>query len=170
MEYLRPYIVIEDSDAKLHLKEPKWKKNVMFFIFRVLPFIYIAAMIVILFTMEERNSGALVGMLLMTTFPFIILLRISYPVEVEINSLYITLHLKATQGEYVKNIAIADVEKILVRKRRAKSRGLFYYLIFKASGKRQRFLSFPGFYKRDAKRDYINRKLVSITRLQVENK
>jgi hypothetical protein len=169
METFAPYTVLEDSNIKLHLKEPNWRQNLLFFIFRILPILLVMLTVIFINAVTQIQAPAITATIAAMTIPSAILLSIPIMTEVEITPLAVVVFTNNLTGKEEKTIAIADAEKIICKKIRGKHKALLYFLLLKAGGKRQRFLTFHRFYMNDAKREFINTHLQKITKLEVIN-
>ena len=172
MQNFDPYIVIEDTPSRLHLKESNFRQNLHFFLFRILPFILVMPMLLI-FAVAGNSTNLSKGMLLLTAIcyvvPAILLLTRTYVTEVEIDKAGINLTSKTLSGQKEMYYPIADIANIRSRIRRGKAPGFFYFLNFKIGGKRQRFLTVNRMNMSAAKREFVNQKLRDVTGLDVVN-
>ena len=169
MEDYRPYLVVEDSSTRLHLKEAPWRQSLLFLAVRILPMLYVGAMIFFLFNATDVPDHFKAVAIVMFAIPIIILLNFPLIIEVDITPIAISIKKNNVFGNKVEEIAIADIDKIVCRRMRGKRKGFLFSLVLKQAGTKRRMLSFNRFFMNDVKRQLLQDKLQTITRLHVEN-
>lgn len=168
MNLFSPYRVLEDSEKKIRLQEPSWRKALLFFLFRLLPLLLIAGATIFMFSEKGTLpihlqillvAGAVLSASLMLFRPLVY--------EVIITNYNISLTRQVFLSVQEENITINEIDHVLVRMRRGKGGGLTYTLQLK-NGKLFRFLHIPVINMSREKRELISTKISRLTGLPVK--
>lgn len=173
MQDYKPYNVIEESDSRLYIKEPNWRKNVYFFVFRILPFFFLLEVLAALFFTYGKSEiprAGFVGLFIFNCIPAAILFSRRYITEIDLTPLGIEFTRNTLSGKQQIAYAITDIDHFLWRKKHGKGGGYFYYIVLKTGNRRVRFLRFSLFRTSDQKINAINDTIKKISRLEVVEK
>lgn len=144
MKIFSPYIVLEDSPSKLHLRENKFRRIISSFFLRVFPFTYLLFTVLFLITKNE-TVPPIAGFILIAglIIPAIIIFRAKLVLEVAITKMsvdvvYITFS-KLQETSY----SIPLIDYISKRRRGGKAPAYIYSVVTKVDNKKHRMFKIP---------------------------
>jgi len=164
-----PYDVIADNEDCLHLKESESRERVDFVMRRVLPiFLLFFTWFLLQQVGSQMPAAASIAIVVSIFFVAGLLFLRPYITEIKIiDRQELWLVQKTFNGSAEKTIAVADIDKLVLRRRRGKVAGAFFKLYTK-SGKRYWIIRIPAVYLDQHHVPLIKERLQSMLRLQIE--
>lgn len=145
MNIFSPYIVLEDSQSKLHLKKSSLRTNLMVFVLRFFPFVYLLiAIFLIIYKGDTYPAIVSVIMLAALVIPAIFMFTRKFILEVTITKMGIDVIYNAFFKKQSISYPVNFIDHIYGRKRGGKAPAYIYYAVTKTHNKKERIFNIPA--------------------------
>ncbi len=170
MNVFSPYILLEDSPEKIHLKENNFRRNLHLFVLRFFPAVFLSAVIFLVVASSPaipKWSNAIIIVALIASAIFVFTRK--FVTEVVITNMSIEVTYNYFFSSRKESFPIAFINHITYRRRGGKAPGVFYSAVIRGSNKKERLLKIPTLYMNEEKKTIIKNKLETLTGLKVIN-